>query len=103
MTNTDSGSICNRVCKDVLCITPIRTAPDKLLYLAIETRREGTWILYRFADTTSWKYLIKVNSTRRAKCTLQHIGNIHKSGRYIQTYNILNTFKYIYGYKGKYQ
>lgn len=90
---------------NVTAITPIRTGyePKDLAYLGIMIIRDRPYLVYQVGElsTARWKVLLEINKLGKSQSALKALRDMYGNGKYIRTYEILNTFKYLYGYKSK--
>lgn len=83
---------------DVTNITPVRTSLDRKHDIYLGIRKND--LVFQIHDITpgGWKILYKFNSLHKAKKALKQLRLMYNEGKYINTYQLLNTFKYLYGY-----
>lgn len=88
---------------DVEAITPVSLGlgPSDIAYLGLTTLGGHTWLVYQVGelDAKRWKPLLRINRTRSAHTALRELRAMYGSNTHIKVYNVLDTFKYLYGYK----
>lgn len=90
---------------DVTAITPINTRllPRRIAYLGLKVYGNKTYLVYQIGDIAddNWKTLMGISRVRSANNALREIRLLYGKGSFIHTYDILDTFKYYYGFKAK--
>lgn len=89
----------------VTAITPINTriTPRRIAYLGLKVYGNKTYLVYQIGELKDdgWKTLFEITSVRNANNALREIRLLYGKGSFIHTYDIVNTFKYYYGFKAK--
>lgn len=90
---------------DVTAITPINTRinPRRIAYLGLRVYGNKTHLVYQInaLEEKGWKVLMEISRVRSANNALREIRLLYGKGSFIHTYDILDTFKYYYGFKAK--